>query len=114
MLILAVVAAGVIRLLMGVVAHEEAGGFVSATADYSRSQTYDPTMPAARPVNDDVRGFLLPAVEDPPHGGRARPVGRRELAPLGGFSPRLRSARSSADALVTHARSRSRSADRSA
>jgi hypothetical protein len=60
-LVLAVVAAVFIRSLMHVVARDEGGGFPSATADYAPVQTYDPTVQIRARVNDDARGFLLPA-----------------------------------------------------
>lgn len=64
-LILAVIAAGVIKSLMWVVARDEGGALTPATYDFTPAQTYDPTMPPRARHDDDVRAFLLPAVPEP-------------------------------------------------
>lgn len=64
-LVLAVIAAVLIKSLMSVVARDEAGGRASPTADFAPAQAYDPTAELRANVNDDVRAFLLPAVAEP-------------------------------------------------
>ena len=64
-LVLAIIAAALIKSLMSVVGHDEAESQASPTADFAPAQAYDPTMELRASVNDDVRAFLLPAVAEP-------------------------------------------------
>jgi hypothetical protein len=64
-LVLAIIAAALIKSLMSVVGRDEAGGQASPTADFASAQAYDPTVESRASVNDDVRAFLLPAVAEP-------------------------------------------------
>ena len=63
-LVLAIIAFGVIKSLMWVVARDEAAGSAPWTPDPS-SATSDLTVELRATVNDDVRAFLLPAVAEP-------------------------------------------------
>ena len=63
-LVLAVIAAVLIKSLMTVVARDEAGVRASPTADFAPAPAYDPTVELRANVNDDVRAFLLPAVAE--------------------------------------------------
>jgi hypothetical protein len=64
-LVLAVIAAVLIRSLMSVVARDEAGDRAAPTADFAPAPAYDLTVELRANVNDDVRAFLLPAVAEP-------------------------------------------------
>jgi hypothetical protein len=68
--VLAVIAFAFIRLLMGVVAHDETAGvepagFQAATADFTLTQAFDPTIRLRSNTNDAAHAFLLPAVDEP-------------------------------------------------
>ena len=63
-LVLAIIAAALIKSLMSVVGRDEAGGQAAPTADFAPAQAYDPTVELRASVNGDVRAFLLPAVAE--------------------------------------------------
>ena len=95
MLVLAVIAFGLIKALMSVVARDEAAD-INLISDYSSPYGYDPTIEVRARVHDDARGFLMPAADDP-----------ADQDPAAAIAPD-----SSVDAFDTHERSRSRSAAR--
>jgi hypothetical protein len=79
-LVLAVIAAVIIKSLMSVVAHDEAASHAPWSPDdaalpaYEASvydpavhdpTAYDPTVRLRSTVHDEARGFLLPAVAEP-------------------------------------------------
>jgi hypothetical protein len=69
-LVLAVIAVVIIKLLMSVVARDEATNLApwspdSASMPMHDPTVYDPTVRLRATVNDDARGFLLPAAPEP-------------------------------------------------
>ena len=64
-LVLAIIAFGVIKSLMWVVARDEAAGSAPGSPDPSSPAPGDLTVELRATVNDDVRAFLLPAVAEP-------------------------------------------------
>ena len=75
MLILAIIAVGLIRSLMSVVAHDEAANVAplrsehwsptSVSPDFVSTAAGDLTVELRSRANDDVRAFLLPAAPEP-------------------------------------------------